>query len=49
MKRFVAVVEHDGGHEAKDQGDDDDGSERVVANHLGIILEGGWIGYNCPR
>ncbi len=26
-----------------------DGSERVVANHLGITLEGGWVGYNCPR
>ena len=24
------------------------GSERVVANHLGVWLEGGAEGYNCP-
>jgi len=26
-----------------------DGSERVVANHLGVYLEGGAEGYNCPE
>lgn len=26
-----------------------DGSERVVANHLGVFIEGGAEGYNCPR
>lgn len=26
-----------------------DGRERVVANHLGVVIEGGWVGYNCPR
>ncbi|MEM9074543.1 MAG: phosphodiester glycosidase family protein [Myxococcota bacterium] len=26
-----------------------DGRERTVANHLGVFIEGGLRGYNCPR